>query len=368
MARRRTVMTALAASLVFSLAACGGDSGGGTEGGGGGGGGGESAGRVGVILPDTESSVRWENFDRPYLEAAFEEAGVEFDIQNAEGDAQRQATIAEQMITEGATVLAIVNLDSASGAQIQEQAANEGVQTIDYDRLTLGGSAEYYVSFDNTEVGRLQGQGLQQCLEANGVTQGRIAFLNGSPDDNNATLFSSGAHEVLDPLTQYTQVAEQAVPEWDNQEAATIFEQMYTQAGGQIDGVLAANDGLANSVIQILGRNNAAGRANVTGQDASVEGLQNILAGDQCMTVYKSVREEANALAELAVALLNGEEGETTGTVEDTEGGREVPSVLLEPVSIFRDNVSDVVEDEFVTAEELCTGEFAAACEELGIE
>ncbi|NEM05627.1 sugar ABC transporter substrate-binding protein [Geodermatophilus normandii] len=369
MARRRTTMTALAASLVFSLAACGGDSGGDTGGGGGGGGegGGEAAGKVGVILPDTESSVRWENFDRPYLEAAFEEAGVEYDIQNAEGDAQRQATIAEQMITEGATVLAIVNLDSASGAQIQEQAANEGVATIDYDRLTLGGSAEYYVSFDNTEVGRLQGAGLQQCLEANGVTQGNIAFLNGSPDDNNATLFSSGAHEVLDPLTQYTQVAEQAVPEWDNQEAATIFEQMYTQNNGNIQGVLAANDGLANSVIQILGRNNAAGANNVTGQDASVEGLQNILAGDQCMTVYKSVRDEANALAELAVALINGEEGETTGTVEDTEAGRDVPSVLLTPVSIFRDNVKDVVDDEFVTAEELCTGDFAAACQELGI-
>ncbi|SFT94064.1 monosaccharide ABC transporter substrate-binding protein, CUT2 family (TC 3.A.1.2.-) [Geodermatophilus amargosae] len=368
MARRRTTMTALAASLVFSLAACGGDSGGETGGGGGGGeGGGEAAGKVGVILPDTESSVRWENFDRPYLEAAFEEAGVEYDIQNAEGDAQRQATIAEQMITEGATVLAIVNLDSASGAQIQEQAANEGVATIDYDRLTLGGSAEYYVSFDNTEVGRLQGAGLQQCLEANGVTQGNIAFLNGSPDDNNATLFSSGAHEVLDPLTQYPQVAEQAVPEWDNQEAATIFEQMYTQANGDIAGVLAANDGLANSVIQILGRNNAAGQANVTGQDASVEGLQNILAGDQCMTVYKSVRDEANALAELAVALINGEEAETTGTVEDTEAGRDVPSVLLTPVSIFRDNVKDVVDDEFVTAEELCTGDFAAACQELGI-
>ncbi|PRY47957.1 monosaccharide ABC transporter substrate-binding protein (CUT2 family) [Geodermatophilus tzadiensis] len=369
MARRRTLMTALAASLVFSLAACGGDSGGGDSGsGGGGGGGGESAGRVGVILPDTESSVRWENFDRPYLEAAFEDAGVEFDIQNAEGDAQRQATIAEQMITEGATVLAIVNLDSASGAQIQEQAANEGVQTIDYDRLTLGGSAEYYVSFDNTEVGRLQGQGLQQCLESKGVTQGNIAFLNGSPDDNNATLFSSGAHEILDPLTQYTQVAEQAVPEWDNQQAATIFEQMYTQANGNIQGVLAANDGLANSVIQILGRNNAAGQANVTGQDATVEGLQNILNNDQCMTVYKSVREEANALAELAVALLNGEEGETTGTVEDTEAGRDVPSVLLTPQAIFRDNVKDVVDDEFVSADELCAGEFAAACSELGIE
>ena len=370
MARRHTLTTAVAAALVFGLSACGGDSGGGGDAGsgGGGGGGGEAEGKVGVILPDTESSVRWENFDTPYLQEAFDEAGVEVDIQNAEGDAQRQATIAEQMITEGATVLAIVNLDSASGAQIQEQAEAEGVRTIDYDRLTLGGSAEYYVSFDNTAVGRLQGEGLAQCLEENGVTEGNIAFLNGSPDDNNATLFSQGAHEVLDPLTQYTQVAEQAVPGWDNQQAATIFEQMYTQANGEIDGVLAANDGLANSVIQILGRNNAAGANNVTGQDATVEGLQNILAGDQCMTVYKSIREEANALAELAIALINGEEPEADDTVEDSEAGRDVPSVLLEPVAIFRDNVSDVVEDEFVTAEELCTGEFADACTELGIE
>jgi D-xylose transport system substrate-binding protein len=366
MARRRTLMTALSAALVFSLAACGGDA----DSGGDNGGGGEAAaeGRVGVILPDTESSVRWESFDRPYLEAAFEDAGVEYDIQNAEGDAQRMATIAEQMITEGATVLAIVNLDSASGAQIQEQASAEGIPTIDYDRLTLGGTAEYYVSFDNTAVGRLQGEGLAQCLEENGATEANIAFLNGSPDDNNATLFSQGAHEVLDPMTQFPQVAEQAVDGWDNQLAATIFEQMYTQAGGDIQGVLAANDGLANSVIQILERNNAAGDVPVTGQDATVEGLQNILAGNQCMTVYKSVREEANALAELAVALVNGEEGDTTDEVEDTEGGRTVPSVLLEPVAIFRDNVSDVVEDEFVTAEDLCTGEFAAACTELGIE
>ena len=366
MPRRRTLTTAFSAALVLGLAACGGgsDSGGGDSGGSGG----EAAGKVGVILPDTESSPRWEAADRPLLEAAFEEAGVEYDIQNAEGDAQRQATIAEQMITEGATVLAIVNLDSASGAEIQETAEAEGVQTIDYDRLTLGGSAAYYVSFDNEEVGRLQGQGLAQCLEDKGVAQGNVAFLNGSPDDNNATLFSGGAHEVLDPMTQYPQVAEQAVPEWDNQTAATLFEQMYTQAAGNIQGVLAANDGLANSVIQILGRNNAAGANNVTGQDASAEGLQNILAGDQCMTVYKPIREEANALAELAVSLINGDEAETTGTVNDPEGDREVPSVLLTPISIFRDNVKDVVDDEFVTAEELCTGEFADACTELGIE
>jgi D-xylose transport system substrate-binding protein len=367
MARRSTrVTTAIAAALVFGLTACGGDSGGDSgSSGSSGGSGGEAEGKVGVILPDTESSVRWESFDRPYLEAAFKEAGVDYDIQNAEGDADRMTTIAEQMITEGATVLAIVNLDSASGAQIESAAEDEGVQTIDYDRLTLGGSAKYYVSFDNTEVGKLQGEGLAQCL---GDKDANIAFLNGSPDDNNATLFSEGAHEVLDAKSNYKKVAEQAVPGWDNQQAATIFEQMYTQADGKIDGVLAANDGLANSVISILEKNNAAGDVPVTGQDATVEGLQHILAGDQCMTVYKSVRDEANALAELAIAMINGEEGETTGEVEDSEGGRQVPSGLLKPEAIFRDNVKDVVDDEFVKAEDLCTGDFADACSELGIE
>ena len=366
MARRRTLMVALAAPLVFSLtlAACGSDDNGGGSDSGGSSGGGDASGKVGVILPDTESSVRWENFDRPYLEAAFKDAGVDYDIQNAEGDAQRQATIAEQMITEGATVLAIVNLDSASGAQIQEQAAAEGVQTIDYDRLTLGGQAEAYVSFDNTEVGRLQGKGLQQCL---GDKAANIAFLNGSPDDNNATLFADGAHEVLDKVTNYKKVAEQAVPGWDNQEAATIFEQMYTQANGKIDGVLAANDGLAGSVISILERNDAAGDVPVTGQDATVEGLQRILAGDQCMTVYKSVREEANALADLAVGLINGEDVKADDTVKDSDAGRDVPAVLLTPKAIFRDNVKDVVDDEFVKAADLCTADFADACSELGI-
>jgi D-xylose transport system substrate-binding protein len=363
MARRRTLTTAVTAALVLALAACGG--GDNNDDGGDGGGGSESAGKVGVILPDTASSSRWETADRPLLEKAFEDAGVEFDIQNAEGDAQRMATIAEQMITGGVTVLAIVNLDSASGAQIERQAAQQGVQTIDYDRLTLGGSAEFYVSFDNVQVGKLQGEGLAQCL---GDKTANIAFLNGSPDDNNATLFSSGAHEVLDGMSNYTQVAEQAVPKWDNQQAATIFEQMYTQAGGNIQGVLAANDGLANAVISILGRNNVAGTVPVTGQDATVEGLQNILAGNQCMTVYKPIAEEANALAELAIALINGENGETTGESEDPEGDRQVPSVLLDPVSIFRDNVKDVIDDGFQTAADVCTGDFAADCTELGIQ
>jgi len=209
------------ATMALSLTACGGDSGGGD----GGSGSSDKAGKVGVILPDTESSVRWESADRPNLEKAFKDAGVEADIQNAQGDASQMQTIADQMITNGATVLAIVNLDSESGAAIEKKAAAEGVKTIDYDRLTLNGSADYYVSFDNTKVGELQGEGLEKCL---GDKAANIAYLNGAPTDNNATLFSAGAHSVLDKVTTYKQVAEQAVPDWDNEQAATIFEQMYT--------------------------------------------------------------------------------------------------------------------------------------------
>jgi D-xylose transport system substrate-binding protein len=360
--RVRTAGVGIGLALALALTACGGDSGGG-------GGtpapsGGEPAGKIGVILPDTASSVRWETQDRPLLEKAFTEAGVEFDIQNAQGDAQRMATIAEQMISGGVTVLAITNLDSASGAQIQRQAQQQGVQTIDYDRLTLGGVSEYYVSFDNTEVGRLQGQGLQKCLGAGAKS---IAYLNGSPDDNNATLFSGGAHEVLDAVPEYTVVAEQAVPDWDNQQAATIFEQMYTAQGGNINGVLAANDGLANAVISILQRNNVAGQVPVTGQDATKDGLTHILAGEQCMTVYKPIQQEADALATLAVALVKGEQPQVEDKAQDPEGNREVPAVLLQPIPIFKENVKQVVDDGFVTAPEICVGAAQPACTELSI-
>jgi D-xylose transport system substrate-binding protein len=349
--------------VAMSLTACGDDSDSGSEGSGGGGGG-EAAGKIGVILPDTESSVRWESADRPALEAAFEEAGVEYDIQNAENDAERMTQIADTMIGNGVTVLAIVNLDSESGAAIQEKAASQGVATIDYDRLTLGGSAEYYVSFDNTKVGELQGQGLADCL---GDKDANIVYLNGSPTDNNATLFAEGAHSVLDGMSNYTVVGEQAVPEWDNEQAATIFQQLYTAADGAVDGVLAANDGLGGAAIGILEGNGQAGKVPVTGQDATVEGLQNILAGTQCMTVYKSAKQEAAALAEVAIALVNGEEAETTGTTVDSSDDSEVPSILLDPQSITKDNVGDVIADGGQTVEDVCAGDFAQLCTDAGV-
>jgi len=321
-----------------------------------------TSGKIGVILPDTKSSARWETQDRPNLEAAFKEAGVDYDIQNANGDKAAMATIADQMIANGVTVLAIVNLDSDSGAAIEKKAASQGVATIDYDRLTLGGAADYYVSFNNTTVGELQGKGLAECL---GAGDKKIVYVNGSPTDNNATLFSAGAHSVLDPMTNYKVVAEQAIPDWDNQVGGTTYEQMYTAAGGDIQGVLAANDGLGNAVIAINKKNGV--QIPVTGQDATVQGLQNILAGDQCMTVFKDTTLEAAALAKVAIALANGEKPETTGTVNDSTGNRDVAAILETPQSITKANVKDVVDAGGVTAAELCTAEYAAACTEAGI-
>src|SRR6478735_4880554 len=321
-----------------------------------GGGGDQGQGRIGVILPDTKSSVRWESKDRPALEEAFKAAGVPYTIQNAEGSADTMATIADGMIADGVTVLAIVNLDSDSGAAIQQKAAAQGVKTIDYDRLTLGGSADAYVSFDNTKVGELQGQGLVDCL---GGKPANVVFLNGSPTDNNATLFTTGAHSVVDKTPSITVVGEQSVPDWDNDKAVTIFEQMYTAADGKIDGVYAANDGLAGSVVSILEKNKRAGQVPVTGQDATVEGLQNVLAGTQCMTVYKSAKEEAGALATAAIALAKGEPVSAQATSRDDKGNRDVPSVLLTPKSITKDNVDVVLTDGGQTKADVCAGQFA---------
>src|SRR3954471_24962679 len=362
MARRRTLMTAFSAALVFSIAACGGSDNNSSSGSSSGGGG-EASGKVGVILPDTTSSPRWEAADRPQLEAAVKAAGVQYDIQNAQGDAQKMQTIAQQMITGGVTVLAIVNLDNASGAAIEQQAKKQGVSTVDYDRLTLGGSADYYVSYDNTKVGELQGHGLQKCL---GDKQASLIYLDGSPDDNNATLFANGAHSVLDKVSTYKKVAEQAVPKWDPVQAQTIFEQLYTQTGGDVQGVYAANDTLANAAIQTLKRNNQ--KIPVTGQDAAVVGLQNILSGDQCMTVWKPADGEAKALSETAIALLKGDTPKTTGTVKDTEGNREVKANLLDPISVTKDNLADAISKGAQSVSDVCTGAYAAMCTTAGIK
>ncbi len=356
--RTRNLVIATVMGATLALAGCGGSDSAGD------GDKGDAKGKIGVILPDTKSSVRWESADRPALEKAFKAADVEYSIQNAEGDAEKMATIADGMIADGVTVLAIVNLDSDSGAAIEEKAKKQGVKTIDYDRLTLGGSADVYISYDNAKVGALQGEGLAKCL---GEKDANIIYLNGSPTDNNATLFSQGAHSVLDEIGTYKNVAEQAVPDWDNDKAVTIFEQLYTKVDGKVDGVYAANDGLAGGVISILKKNGQAGKVPVTGQDATVEGLQNILAGTQCMTIAKSATGQAGALAEAAIAMVNGDDPKTTGTVKDDTGKRDVPAVLLDPVAVDKSNVGAPIEAGDMKASDVCTGDFAKLCADAGI-
>jgi D-xylose transport system substrate-binding protein len=323
-------------------------------------------GSIAVLLPDSASSARWEADDRRFFAQAFEAAGVEYSIVNAEGNAATQLAQAEQAITSGAKVILLVNLDSGSGAAIIELARANGVAIIDYDRLTIEGEgADFYVSFDNESVGRLQGEGLVAAVAAAGIENPRVAVLNGSPTDNNATLFKNGYDGVINPLFesgQWTKVDDQWVPGWDNQQALVIFEQMLTAAGGEIDAAVAANDGLAGAVIAAL-QNQGLPFIPVTGQDATVGGIQNILAGRQSMTVYKAIKAEAEAAAALAVALLRGEDtsGLVTGSVNN--GMNDIPSVLLVPVSVTADNIAEtVIADGFRTWEEICVGEFAELC------
>ncbi|HEX2619301.1 MAG TPA: substrate-binding domain-containing protein, partial [Phototrophicaceae bacterium] len=324
-------------------------------------------GSIAVLLPDSASSARWEADDRRFLSAAFDAAGVDYTIVNAEGDATTQVTQAEQAITNGAKVLLIVNLDSGSGAAIIETARAAGVKVIDYDRLTIeGDGADFYVSFDNEAVGRLQGEGLVAAVEAAGLeTPVKVAVLNGSPTDNNATLFKNGYDSVINPLFDsgdWVKVDDQFVPDWDNQQALVIFEQMLTGANGEIDAAVAANDGLAGSVIAAL-QNQGLPFIPVTGQDATVGGIQNILAGRQSMTVYKAIKAEAEAAAALAVALLKGEDTSAMATGAVNNGTNDVPSVLLVPVSVTKDNIKEtVIADGFRTWEEICVGEFEAFC------
>lgn len=363
-----TITLAMVMALSLAAAGCGDDD----ESSGGGASTGSSeekkADKVAVLLPDSKSSVRWETVDRPFLKQAFDAAGVPVEIQNAEGDKSTQQQQAEQAITNGAKVLLLVNLDSGSGAAIAANAKSQGVKVIDYDRLTLDTDAQdYYVSFDNEKVGQLQGQGLVDCL---GEKQGaQVAVLNGSPTDNNATLFKKGYDSVINPKFEsgdWKEVADQSVPDWDNQRALTIFEQMLQKADNKIDGVLAANDGLGNAAISAI-KQRKLDQIPVTGQDATLQGIQNIVAGDQCMTVYKAVKKEADAAAKLAIALAKGETPPTP-EAKINNGTKDVPSILLEPVAVTKDNIKEYMgEPDFPKKEEICTGKLTSACEELGL-
>jgi D-xylose transport system substrate-binding protein len=330
--------------------------------------------KVGVILPETQSSARWEGFDKPLLEEAMQAEGLDADIQNALGDEQKFSTLADSMIASGVKVLVIASISSESGSAVAAKAKAQGIPTIDYDRLNLGGSSDYYVSFDNEKVGQLQGEGLVQGLDAKGTQNPQIIEIEGAPTDNNATLFYNGQQSVLGSKYQsgqYKLVQSQKIEDWDAQIGSTTFEQILTGNGGRVDGVVAANDELAGGIITVLTKYGLNGQVPVTGQDATPDGLQAILRGDQYMTVYKPIKQEAEAAAQLAAALAEGDtaaaDALATDTVDDPQGNRQVKSALREPQLITRDNVKTVIDDGQVKGSEICVAETAAACQELGI-
>lgn len=357
---------ALSAALVLALTACGGDGGDaatqeGSEGSQ------ADGGKIALLLPESKTT-RYESFDRPLFEENVAERCPDCEVlySNADQDAAKQQSQAESALTNGAEVLVLDPVDGKAAEVIVNQAKAQGVPVISYDRLASG-PVDYYVSFDNERVGKIQGEALLEALKAGGdPKRGPIVMINGSPTDPNAALFKKGAHSVLDGAV--TIGAEFDTPDWSPNQAQQEMEQAIIQLGQDaIIGVYAANDGTAGGAIAAMKGAGFAEIPPVTGQDAELAAIQRILSGEQYMTVYKAIAPEAQAAAEMAVALLGG--GEFEGADQTVNNGsKDVPSVLLTPVAVTADNVMEtVVEDGFYTVEEICTAQFMAGCQEAGL-
>jgi D-xylose transport system substrate-binding protein len=339
-------------------------------------------GKIAFLLPDTQSSVRWVDFDAPYLKKALQLAGVpksDVIVENALGSDTTQRTQAQAAITAGAKVIGITSLDSTTGDSIEKDAKAAGVATLDYDRLNLGGSAGVYVSFNNVRVGELQGHGLVACISSWHVKKPQVFELDGSPTDNNATLFAQGYNSVLNPLYKagtYKKVGEQAVPKWDNLQGGRIFAEALT-AHSNINAAVVANDGLDNSVVADLKEDKIQPFTfPTTGQDGTVQGMQNILTGYQCGSVYKPIYLEAQAAVAAALYLRAGmalpaalAQGNTID--HSTNPGKDtavnIPAVLETPLWVTVANMEKtVVADGFDTVADICNG-IASACKKFGI-
>jgi D-xylose transport system substrate-binding protein len=337
----------------------------------------QGKGLVGVLLPDTTTSTRYVAYDAPYLKKAFEAAGLtdsEFKIDNAQGSAATMQTQAEADITAGATVLLVDALDSGSGAAIESNAAAHGVKVIDYDRLVKGGDKNrIYVSFDNVSVGKLIGQGEVDCIAAWNVKKPNVLVMDGDATDNNATLFAQGYNGVLKPhfdSGEYVKVGEPAGT-WTPSVAQTTFAQQFT-AHSNINAVVTPNDDNANAVIAYLQQKQIPAKTfPTTGQDASLPGLKNILKGYQCGTVYKSIANEAQGAAAVALYFRAGQTPPASlvnASTQDTTANTQVPSVYLTPLWVTAANMKDtVVKDGFRTAADICTSDLASACTAAGI-
>jgi D-xylose transport system substrate-binding protein len=347
------------------------------------------SGLVGVILPDTTSSTRYVNFDLPYLKKAFDTAGyktTDYKIDNAQGNDATELALAQADITAGAKVLIFDPLNGTVGASIQQYAESHGVKTISYDRATFQGTNVYYVSFDNVQVGKLIGQGFMDCIKAWGVSSPQVFELDGGENsDPNAVSFAQGYNQVIwnDPTTPltagktnstgYTLVGDQIAPNWVNATGGTIFQQQFT-AHKNINATVEANDGLGNAVITVLKNSGVpAKKIPTTGQDATLQGMANVLTGYQCGSVYKAVYLEAQDAVAMATilragqtpppALLNGTTSPPSGTA-----GTQQPASLLVPIWVNATNMkSTVITDNFVDKTALCSAAGAAACTAAGI-
>ena len=362
---RTTPRTAIAiigaaAALVVGLAGCGNNSG--------------SSGsaapantKVGILLPDTASSPRWVSADPTELKKQCTAYKLTCYIDNANGSATTQQSQAQALINAGVGVLLVVNLDSGSGKSIEALAQQHNVVTIDYDRLTAGGTASYYVSYDNVKVGEDQGTALTQCPQVKGKSTVNYVEIDGAATDNNATLFAQGYNSVLSKQPGWTKLADQS-GNWDPATAQTVFTTMLGQHP-DINAVMVANDTMAQSVINVLKSQGLAGKVAVSGQDATAGGLDNIMSGTQCLTIYKPVAGEADVAIKLASEILTGQKPTAPATTKDPTTGREVPSYLADPTVITKANVALPVTDGYVTAAAVCpTAALVTLCAANGIK
>jgi D-xylose transport system substrate-binding protein len=368
---RRAVRLAVAlAALTLLASACAT-----TDGGGGGGGGGGGAKKIALLLPETKTT-RYEAQDRPLFQAKVKALCGDCEIiySNADQKADQQQNQADAALTNGAKVMVLDPVDSASAASIVTKAKAQNVPVISYDRLITGADIDYYVSFDNVEVGRLQAQSLVGKLKADGEGSGTIVMINGAPTDNNAKLFKQGAHSVLD--TSGLKIGkEYDTPDWSPDQAQNEMEQAITALGANdFQGVYAANDGTAGGAIAAMkGQGINPSTRPVTGQDAELAAIQRILTGEQYMTVYKAIKPEAEGAAELAVNLVNGKTAEAAALAKQTTPNdmKDVPSIILTPVAVTKANAKEtigrMISDGFLKAADICSGSASSVCQTIGI-
>jgi D-xylose transport system substrate-binding protein len=364
----------VAAALTFGVAACGSDDNDNSSGSGTGtsaSGDGAKSGKIALLLPESKTA-RYESQDRPNFTKKLNAICPDCEIiySNADQDAAKQQQQAEAAVTNGAKVMVLDPVDSASAAAIVTRAKQSKIPVISYDRLITGAPVDYYISFDNEKVGVLQAQSLVDKLKEDGKTSGSLVMINGAPTDNNAKLFKRGAHSVLDD-SGFKVAKEYDTPDWSPDKAQTEMEQAITALGKNgFVGVYAANDGNAGGAIAAMKGNGVdPTKIPTTGQDAELAGVQRIVAGQQYMTVYKAIKPEAEAAAQLAFDLLQGKEptgGVINGSTDNGSG--KVPSVLLDPVAVNIDNINDtIIKDGFWTADQICTGQYKADCTSAGI-